>query len=227
MTVKDLEDIWPPFRLRLLTGPLDLRTLRDTDIPALVSLAEGGIHEPDAMPFAFPWSAAPRDELGRNMAAFYWRERADFTTARWSLQLVVRWHGDIAGIQGFSTENYLVTRTGETGSWLGREFQGRGIGTLMRQTLCAFLFDHLDAHEVTSAGFLDNPASLAVSRKVGFSANGRTRRQRRQGEMAICQLLVLRPQDLVRPDQLCQVDGETQLRSCVGLDATQPTSSST
>lgn len=27
----------------------------------------------------------------------------------------------------------------------------------MRQTLCAFVFDHLDAEEVTSGAFEDNP----------------------------------------------------------------------
>ena len=51
----------------------------------------------------------------------------------------------------------------------------------MRQTLCAFLFDHLDAEEITSAAFLDNPASLAVSRKVGYLPNGDFRERRRPG----------------------------------------------
>lgn len=37
----------------------------------------------------------------------------------------------------------------------------------MRQALCAFLFDCLDAQEITAGAFVDNPASLAVSRKVG------------------------------------------------------------
>ena len=61
---------------------------------------------------------------------------------------------------------------GETGSWLGMKHHGRGIGTVMRQALCAFMCDHLDAAEVTSAAFVDNHASLAVSRKVGYRENG-------------------------------------------------------
>src|SRR4051794_32629907 len=64
------------------------------------------------------------------------------------------------------------------------EFQGRGIGTAMRQTMCALLFDHLQAEEITSAAFTDNPASLAVSRKVGYTDNGTFRMQRRPGELA-------------------------------------------
>jgi RimJ/RimL family protein N-acetyltransferase len=89
----------------------------------------------------------------------------------------------------------------------------------MRQTLCAFLFDHLEAQEVTSAAFLDNPASLAVSRKVGYTANGRTREQRRDGELAISQRLVLRPDDLRRPPHGVHVEGVPEVRRLIGLDA--------
>jgi RimJ/RimL family protein N-acetyltransferase len=217
--MKELEDIWPLFRLRVVAGPLELRAVRDTDIPALVDLAEGGIHDPKAMPFAFPWSTAPAAELGRNMAVFYWRNRADFSPQTWSLELVVRWDGVIVGCQGFSTENYLVTRTGETGSWLGRAFQRKGIGTLMRQTICAFLFDSLEAQEVTSAAFLDNPASLAVSHKVGYTSNGRTREKRREGELAISQRLTLRPQHLVRSDHNLEVEGAQAVRHMIGLES--------
>jgi RimJ/RimL family protein N-acetyltransferase len=215
--MKELEDIWPLFHLRVVAGPLELRAVRDTDIPALVDLAERGIHDPEAMPFAFPWSTASAPELGRNMAVFYWRNRAEFSPSRWSLELVVRWRGVIVGCQGFSTENYLVTRTGETGSWLGREFQRQGIGTLMRQSICAFLFDCLEAEEVTSAAFLDNPASLAVSRKVGYASNGRTREKRREGELAISQRLSLRRQDLVRSDHDLRVEGLQAARQLIGL----------
>jgi hypothetical protein len=60
---------------------MELRAIRDADIPALVDLAERGIHDRDAMPFSFPWSTVPAAELGRNMAAFYWRKRAEFSAS--------------------------------------------------------------------------------------------------------------------------------------------------
>ncbi len=216
--MKDLEEIWPVFGLRIVAGPLELRAIRDDDIPALVDLAEQGIHDPAGMPFLFPWSTAPVDELGRNMATFYWTSRTQVSPARWSLELVARWHGVIVGSQGITTENYLVTRTGETGSWLGREHQGHGIGTVMRQTICAFVLDHLDAEEVTSAAFVDNPASLAVSRKVGYVTDGRQRVKRRDSELAISQRLVLRPEDLVRNPYDLEVTGVGPLRAFLGLE---------
>jgi RimJ/RimL family protein N-acetyltransferase len=212
-----LEEIWPVFGFRIVAGPVELSAIRDEDIPVLVDLASGGIHEPGAMPFAIPWSTAP--DLGHEMAAYYWRTRAEFAPKAWTLDLVVRHEGVVVGCQGFSTRNYLVTRTGETGSWLGRGFHGHGIGTVMRQAICVTLFDHLGAEEITSAAFLDNPASLAVSRKLGYSINGQTREQRREGELALSQRLVLRPGDLVRPSHDVHVEGAAALRGLIGLPA--------
>lgn len=216
--MKSIEEIWPQFGLRIRSGPLELAAIRDDDVPVLVDLAERGIHPPESMPFAFPWTDAPTTELARNMAVHYWRSRGANSPERWSLALVVRRDGRVVGIQAFATENYLVTRTGETGSWLGLEHQGQGTGTLMRQTMCAFLFDHLDAEEITSAAFVDNPASGAVSRKVGYSPNGQTREKRRDAELAISQRLVLRPSGLIRSEHPLEVDGLPALRRDIDLD---------
>ncbi len=213
-----LEEIWPLFALRIRCGPLELAPVRDDDIAALVDLAQGGIHDPAVMPFMFPWTDARGDELARNMALHYWQSRAAFTRQRWGVELVVRRDGVVVGVQAVGTRNYLVTKTGETGSWLGLEHQGRGTGTLMRQMLCAFLFDHLDAAEITSGAFLDNPASMAVSMKVGYRANGATRESRRGGELALLRRLVLRPSDLVRPLDPLEVEGLDAVRPLLGLD---------
>lgn len=214
-----LTDLLPALGLRITAGPLELRGLTDDDLPALCDLAEEGIHPPDQMPFYVPWSTAPRGELARGTAQYHWRARAEFSPDAWSLHLGV-WHdGELVGSQGFDTRHYLVTRTGETGSWLGQRFQGRGIGTAMRQVVCAFVFDHLDGVEVTSAAFVDNPASLAVSRKVGYRDNGITRMRRREGELALLQGLVLRPDDLVRGEHPLVVSGLGTFRRSIGLDA--------
>lgn len=213
-----LAEILPLLGLRVTAGPLELRGLLDDDLVRLAGVAERGIHDPDAMPFFFPWTLAPKDVFARNFVQYHWRTRAEFSAEKWDLNLGV-WHeGELVGVQGFSTSNYLVTRTGETGSWLGQRYQGRGIGTAMRQVICAFIFDHLDAEEITSGAFLDNPASLAVSRKVGYRDNGRTRMKRRDGEMAVNQGLVLSREDLVRGEHPPEVEGLGAFRRSIGLD---------
>ena len=213
----ELAEIWPPFALRVTCGDLELHQVRDEDIPHVVALARAGIHDPSTMPFFFPWTDAPADRLGPNTAAYYWQTRAAFGPESWTLDLAVRVAGELVGIQGVSTRNYLVTRTGETGSWLVRSRQGRGIGTRMRQAVCALLFDHLDAAEVTSGAFTDNPASLAVSRKVGYVENGTTRLQRRPGELAHNRKLLLTPDRFVRGEPI-RVEGVAPLRRFIGLD---------
>lgn len=213
-----LVDLFPPLGLTLTAGPLVMRGISDEVLPELVDLARRGIHDPGEMPFYFPWTDAPEADLARNTAAYHWRSRAEFSASQWGLHLAVLHDGRLVGVQGLETSDYLVTRTGETGSWLGRDFQGRGIGTAMRQAVCAFAFDHLDAEEVTSGAFLDNPASLAVSRKVGYRPNGVRRLKRRDGELALNQSLVLTRGDFVRGAHPVVVDGLAAFRAFVGLD---------
>ena len=211
-------DLWGPFALRLRCGPLELRAITDLDIPALVDLALDGIHDPSQMPFFEPWTDAPRDRLPSNTAAYYWGARASFSPDRWLLDLAVRVDGELVGVQGVSAKDYLVVRSAETGSWLGRRYQGRGIGTAMRRVICVMMFDHLGAEEVTSGAFSDNPASLRVSRKVGYVENGTQRMQRRPGELAFNRHLVLSPERFVRPDEPVEADGIAELRRAIGLD---------
>jgi RimJ/RimL family protein N-acetyltransferase len=202
----DLAALWPPFGVRVVCGPLVMRPMRDTDFPEVLAVAHAGIHDPDAMPFYVPWTDPKGPEFERQFMQYHWRARADVSPEKWDLDLGV-WHdGSFVGVQGVATRNFPVTRTGETGSWLGQAFHGRGIGTLMRQAICVLCLDHLGFEEVTSAAFTDNPASLAVSRKVGYRPNGESRLARK-GQLATNLGLVLAPEDLVRPPYDVDVTG--------------------
>lgn len=212
-------DLFPPLGLTVEAGPVVLRGITDEILPELCDLAVRGIHEPGEMPFYFPWTDVPAAQLARNTAAYHWRSRAEFSREGWGLHLAVFHEGELVGTQGFETLDYLVTRTGETGSWLGRRFQGRGIGTAMRQAVCALAFDHLDAAAITSGAFLDNPASLAVSRKLGYQPNGLRRLKRREGELALNQALLLTPETFVRGPHRLRVSGLAAFRAFIGLDA--------
>ena len=215
----NLADLHPALGLSLTAGPLQLRGITDDDLLLLCALAERGVHPPEQMPFCVPWTDAPPGELAHNTAAHHWRSRADFSVTSWHLPLGVWYDGELVGCQGLRTRDFPVTRTGETGSWLGIAHQGRGIGTLMRQVVCAFAFDHLDAVEVRSGAFVDNPASLAVSRKVGYREDGWERLRRRPGEVAVNLRLVLTQETFVRGEHPLEVEGLAAFRRFVGLDA--------
>jgi RimJ/RimL family protein N-acetyltransferase len=216
MSMKTLVEIWPPYGVSLTENDLRLTVVTDEDVPGLVDLALGGIHEPDQMPFLTPWTAVEPERLPANMMRFFSGVRAQFTPEKFDLLFAVRIAHELAGIQALHATDFGVTRTAETGSWLGRSYQSRGIGTRMRRAVCAFAFDHLGAVELTSGAFVDNPASLAVSAKVGYQANGRFRMTRREGEVAINQRLVLTPDAFVRGEPIT-VTGAEQLRSFLQL----------
>jgi RimJ/RimL family protein N-acetyltransferase len=199
-------EIWPPQGLRISEGDLVLTTVGDDDLPGLVDLALSGIHDAEEMPFNRPWTDEGPAQLAANLVRHYSRLRADVTPESFCLRFAVRLSGELVGMQGFDAQDFAVTRTGETGSWLGRRFQGKGVGTRMRRAVCAFAFDGLGAEEVTSSAFLDNPASLAVSARVGYRPDGLQRLRRRPGELAVRQRLVLTPETFVRGEPV-QVTG--------------------
>ncbi|HCX84263.1 MAG TPA: N-acetyltransferase [Micrococcales bacterium] len=181
-----LTDLWPAAGVRVRAGDLELRWIDDDLLVALAELASRGVHVPDAMPFTVPWTRGTPTQVARSVIAYQWAARGRVGPDDLRLELAVLVDGVPVGIQGAGGADWAVVRTAETGSWLGLEHQGRGIGTRMRVLMLALLFDGLGAEEVTSAAWLDNPASNAVSRRVGYQDNG-VRRLVREGGVAINQ----------------------------------------
>ncbi len=218
MTSRDaLTRHWPVFGLRLASPRLILRPVCDDDLAELVDLALGGIHDPATMPFLLPWTDASRDELIQNTLRFFWRTRAGSVPANWSVPFAVRARDALLGVQELSGVNFAVTRTVDTGSWLGRSHQGQGFGTEMRYAVVGFAFDHLKATRAESAAFTDNPGSGAVSRKLGYLPNGDRVVQRRPGEAAVDQHLLLTPATVNRPNWAVQVAGLEACRGTFGV----------
>ena len=206
----------PLLALRITAGPVELRGITDDLLGPIADLALD-IHDPDFMPFFGPWSLSPPHDMPRVVAQYYWGLRASFSPAKWNADFAVFYDGELVGCQGFSTSDYLILHSGETGSWLGRRFQGKGIGTAMRQVICTFLIDHVDAQHITSAAFADNPASLAVSRKTGYSDNG-SEPFNRMGKPATLRRIALDPASLVRCPHALTVQGLPEFRKSIGLD---------
>ena len=57
----------PLLALRITAGPVELRGITDDLLGPLADLATD-IHEPDFMPFGFPWSLTPAPDMPRNLA---------------------------------------------------------------------------------------------------------------------------------------------------------------
>lgn len=171
---RDLTALWPAAGLRVRAGDLELRWIDDDLLTQLADLAARGIHDPAAMPFNVPWTRGTPAEVARSVVTYQWGARSAVGPNRLVLELGVLAGGVPVGIQGFHGPDWAVLRSGETGSWLGAEHQGRGLGTRMRALMLHLLFEGLGARVVTSTAFVDNPRSAAVSARVGYLDDGET-----------------------------------------------------
>jgi RimJ/RimL family protein N-acetyltransferase len=169
------------------------------------------------MPFAFPWTDAPAEEVVANSLRHYWQSRSQFSPDAWSIPFAVRSQGIFCGIQELAATKLTLLRTVSTGSWLGLAHQGQGLGTEMRAAVLMFAFDHLGAVRAESAAFVDNPTSLNVSAKLGYQPNGTQVRERRPGEIAVNQGLVVTTETFRRPDWTLGVTGLEECRAMLGL----------
>jgi RimJ/RimL family protein N-acetyltransferase len=169
----ELLDVWPFPALRVTSGDLELRYLDDDLVFRAALLAAQGVHAPDAMPFTVPWTRGTPAEVATSVLRYQWSRRAALAPERWVLELAVLRDGELVGLQAAQATDFAVTRQAETGSWLGRRFQGQGIGTRMRRLMLHLLFEGLGAERATTAAFADNAPSNGVTRRLGYRENGR------------------------------------------------------
>jgi RimJ/RimL family protein N-acetyltransferase len=163
---------WPLPGLRLRTPRLELRMPTETDLMDLAELAAGDVHDPAVQPFLVPWTDRPPAERARGAMQYHWRQWAAWTPEHWTLELAVISAGTLVGVQSVSARDFAVLREVNSGSWLGMAHQGKGIGTEMRAAVLHLAFAGLGAQQARSEAFDDNPASLAVSRKLGYADDG-------------------------------------------------------
>jgi RimJ/RimL family protein N-acetyltransferase len=165
-------DHWPLFDLRVRTPRLELRFPDDQLAAEVAELAVLGIHDPGFRPFLRMWDEVPPPHQQRNTLQNFWRNRATWTPDSWVCGLAVVVDGHAAGVQGMDADAFPARRAVQTGSWLGRAYQGRGVGTEMRAAVLHLAFAGLGAVRAESGAWHDNAASLAVSRKLGYEPNG-------------------------------------------------------
>jgi RimJ/RimL family protein N-acetyltransferase/predicted GNAT family acetyltransferase len=159
----------PLTRLRLRTPRLELRLPTLAEIRQLYAVAEAGIHDAASMPFGVAWT----DTLEETAFVDHYTQRLETSNpASWTLNFVAFENGRPAGAQALRGRDFAKTHVVDTGSWLGREFQNRGLGTEMRCAVLQFAFEQLGAEVATSGAIEGNPQSLGVSRKLGYDVVG-------------------------------------------------------
>lgn len=212
MASQELQRLWPLFGLRVRCGDLELRVPDDDDVADLAELARQPIHPAGQMPFLEPWSDVPDDERVRRVLQWHWRSRAEWTPTDWRLNLVVCRRATVVGTQGIHARSFAVTREVETGSWLGRCYQGQGIGTAMRRAVLHLAFAGMGADTARSGAFSDNAASIRVSDGLGYARDGTFAQERRGTRATVTRFVLTRDEWARRSRQWPSVTVE-------GLDA--------
>jgi RimJ/RimL family protein N-acetyltransferase len=207
---------WPLFELEIVTPRLVLRTPTDGDFPGLIAAVDAGIHDPDVMPFTFPWTDDPPEERRLRSVQHWWRARASWNARDWHLTLAVFLDGEPVGCQDMFAKDFAVLREFSTGSWLTLGAQGRGIGKEMRAGVLQLAFEGLGAEVARSGAFLDNASSLAVSRALGYRDNGYSREAPRGRARPQVHFEMTREEWLARRDQLPRAEIRG-LRECLAM----------
>ncbi|MDP9847781.1 GNAT family N-acetyltransferase [Streptosporangium lutulentum] len=182
----------------MTTPRLELRLPSLDDLDQLADRAAEGVHDPDFMPFGFPWTDVQPLERARGTIQHHFKQWSSWSPQNWQCSFVTIFEGQVVGTQEMDGLDFAVTRQVSTGSWIGQRFQGKGIGTEMRAAVLHLAFAGLGAEYATSAAFSDNHRSLAVSRKLGYRDDGISMHSRR-GRIARQQRLRLAQDDWVTP----------------------------
>jgi RimJ/RimL family protein N-acetyltransferase len=173
---------WPLFDLEVRTQRLTLRYVDDEIAVGLADLVAAGIHDPDWMPFGEPWTRGDSPQLERSALQYHWRCRADTSPESWTINFGVIVDDVLVGSTGLMASDFARMRQFETGSWLGREFQGQGIGKEMRLATIAVGFAGLGAEWALTGAWHDNGPSLGVTRSLGYTEQGHRRMLRDDAE---------------------------------------------
>jgi RimJ/RimL family protein N-acetyltransferase len=165
---------WPLVDLRLRVGDLVLRPTVEADLdPLAAGLAASPDIELDPSLPAYD-GLAPELARGRAAHQFYWRELGAWRPGSWRLMLVVERGAELVGTQDLKGAHFGELRTVESSSYVFRGHRRQGLAAPMRRAVLTLAFDHLGALAAETEAWHDNTASIATSRRVGYTPNGET-----------------------------------------------------
>jgi hypothetical protein len=179
----------PLYGLRLATPRLELRLGSRAELEALAEVARAGIHPPDEMPFAVPWTDASDDpDFVTGFVEHHEQALEAWTPTAWSLNLLVFHDGARSGRRRSVPSGSRST---------GRSTPGRGsaqrarVAGSARAAVLELAFGRLGAATARS-GWLEGGAgqSARVSARLGYREVG-THLEQPRGEPVAHHDLVL------------------------------------
>jgi len=150
----------------LVDGDVRLRPPREGDVPAIVRLCR----DPDVQRFTRVPSPYTEDDAGAFLS-LHTSRLGDGTGVH--LLAVDSTTDEVLGAIGGDIDHRDYSA--EVSYWVGADVRGRGVATRGTRLLLRFLLEELDVRYVMLHAAVDNPASNAVARKLGFTHEGTSR----------------------------------------------------
>jgi RimJ/RimL family protein N-acetyltransferase len=171
-----VQQSWPLFDLKITTPNLEIIVPDDAVIHEIGNASLGNILDPDRLEFfAHPeWTQLKAPEYQQQHIQHYWGNRANWSFDKWTLNVAALHDGKPIGGASLNGVDFQKTRSIETGSWILKDYRGRGFGKELRAGLIVLGFDFISAYLMTSTANKENAPSNAVSKSLGYQENGQT-----------------------------------------------------
>ncbi|MER5262283.1 GNAT family protein [Actinosynnema sp. NPDC002837] len=143
-----------------------LREFRATDVDDSVAVVGD-----DRVTRFLSFDSRSRDEARTMITGTIERARQE-PRAEYYLAVTTR---DDDHLIGFARLGLTGTRAAKLGYAIAADHWGRGYATDAARTMITFGFTTLDLHRISAAIGPDNPASIAVVKRLGFTHEGRLR----------------------------------------------------
>lgn len=151
----------------LSDGRVSVRAPVDGDVPAIT----GACQDPEIQRFTMVPSPYTADDA----RFFVAMSRDGFRDGSQAAMVVVDAQTEAllgaCGIVRYSARDLVA----EVGYWVAREARGRGVATAATRLVCRWAFGELGAERIHLEAAVENEASNAVARAVGFTAEGTLR----------------------------------------------------
>ena len=168
-----IRDIWPLFGLTLRTERLELRIPTDPELVGMVEAIQSGIVGDEPFPMSVGWVDEPEPLRSWNALSFHWRCRAAISPDDFNLVFGAFLDGTFIGTQDIGASTFQTLRGVNTGSWIGKPWQGNGYAREMRAAVLTLGFSCLGATHATSSARDTTVKSIKVSTGLGYRENGR------------------------------------------------------
>ena len=165
---------WPLFDLRIETPLLTLRLPTDPELEALADKAPGSVLTKESRHYLTNWTYQEPPYAQASIMQFHWAARANLTPDDWRLTFAIfpKGHKQAVGCMDLMANKFPVRKSVGSGSWLLKEWQGRGLGSEARAGILQLAFGELGAEEARSVALAENQASRAVSLKNRYLEDG-------------------------------------------------------